>query len=63
MRGIPSKVEVVVGGALPLSRLEILKELFKKAALRKPADMGKSVRIAAWALILSNHHLKANTLI
>jgi hypothetical protein len=30
MRGIPSKVEVVVGSPLPLYRLEILKDLVKK---------------------------------
>ena len=31
MRGIPSKVEVVVGGPLPQYGLEILKELIRKA--------------------------------
>ena len=35
MRGIPSEVEVVVGGPLPLYRLEILKELIRKAASRE----------------------------
>ena len=63
MRGILSKVEVVVGDPLPLYRLEILKELIRKVALRKLVDMGKSVRKAAEALVLSNHPLKANTLI
>jgi len=33
MRGIPFKVKVVVGDPLPLHRLEILKELVRKAAL------------------------------
>ena len=47
MRGIPSKVEVVVGDPLPLYRLEILKELIRKAALRKLEDMRNSVRDAA----------------
>jgi hypothetical protein len=47
MRGIPSKVEVVVGGPLPLYRLEILKDLIRKAALRKLVAMRKSVRDAA----------------
>jgi hypothetical protein len=47
MRGIPSKVEVVVGGPLPLYRLEILKELIRKAALRKLVAMKKSVENAA----------------
>jgi hypothetical protein len=47
MRGIPSKVEVVVGSPLPIYRIEILKELIRKAALRKLADMSKSVRVAA----------------
>jgi hypothetical protein len=40
--GIPFKVEVVVGGPLPLYRLEILKELIRKVALRKLAGMSKS---------------------
>jgi hypothetical protein len=35
MRGIPFKVEVVVGDPLPLYRREILKELIRKAALRR----------------------------
>jgi len=35
MRGIPSKVEVVDGGPLPLYRLEILKDLIRKVALRR----------------------------
>jgi hypothetical protein len=30
MRGLPSKVEVVVGDPLPLYRLEILKEFIRK---------------------------------
>ena len=47
MRGIPSNVEAVVGGPLPLYRLEILKELIRKAALLKFAAMKKSVRDAA----------------
>ena len=47
MRGIPFKVEVVVSGPLPLYRLEILKDLIRKAALRKLAAMRKSVRDAA----------------
>lgn len=47
MRGIPSEVEVVVGGPLPLYRLEILKELIRKAALGKLAAMRKSVKDAA----------------
>ena len=47
MRGIPSKVEVVVGGPLPLYRLEISKDLVRKAALRKLEDMRNSVRNAA----------------
>ncbi len=47
MRGIPSKVEVVVGDPLPLYRLEILKELIRKVGLRKLAVMRKSDRNAA----------------
>ena len=47
MRGIPSMVEVVVGDPLPLYRLEILKELIRKAALRKLARMNKSIKDAA----------------
>ena len=47
MRGIPSKFKVVVVEQLPLYRLEILKELIRKVALRKLADMRKSVRDAA----------------
>ena len=47
MRGIPSKVEVVVGGPLLVYRLEILKDLIRKAALRKLAAMRKSARDAA----------------
>jgi hypothetical protein len=47
MRGIPSKLEVVVSDPLPLYRLEILKELIRKVALRKLADMRNSVRKAA----------------
>jgi len=44
MRGIPSKVEVVVGDSLPLYRREILKELIRKAALRKVVAMKKQSR-------------------
>jgi hypothetical protein len=47
MRGIPSKLAVLVGGPLPLYRLEILKDLIRKAALRKLAAMRKSVRDTA----------------
>jgi hypothetical protein len=47
MRGIPSKVEVVVGGPLPLYRLKILKDLISKAALRKLARINKSIKDAA----------------
>ena len=47
MRGIPFKIEVVVGGPLPLYRLEILKDPVREAALRKLAAMRKSVRYAA----------------
>ena len=47
MRGIPSKIKVMVGDPLPLHRLEILKELIRKVALRKLAGMSKSVRDAA----------------
>ena len=47
MRGIPSKIEVVVSVPLPLYRVEILKDLIRKAALRKLAAMRKSVRDAA----------------
>jgi hypothetical protein len=47
MRGVPSKVEVVVGDPLPLYRFEILKELIRKVALRKLAGMIKSVKDAA----------------
>jgi hypothetical protein len=47
MRGIPIKVEVVVCGPLPLYRLEVLKELIRKAALRKLARMNKSIKKAA----------------
>jgi hypothetical protein len=47
MRGIPSKVEVLDGSPLPLYRLEILKELIRKVALRKLAGMRKSVKDAA----------------
>jgi hypothetical protein len=46
MRGIPSKVKVVVGDQLPLYRLEILKELVRKATLRKLEEMRNSVRDA-----------------
>lgn len=42
MRGIPSKVKVVVRDQLPLHRLEILKKLVRKAALRKLGDMRNS---------------------
>ena len=47
MKGIPSKVEVVVGGPLPFYRVEILKDLIRKAALRKLARMNKSIKDAA----------------
>jgi hypothetical protein len=47
MRGIPTKVEVVVCDPLPLYRLEVLKELIRKAALRKLARMNKSIKDAA----------------
>ena len=47
MRGIPSKVEMVVGDPLPLYRLEILKELIRKVALRKLSEMRNSARKAA----------------
>ena len=47
MRGIPSKVEVVDGSPLPLYRVEILKALIRKAALRKLARMNKSIKYAA----------------
>jgi hypothetical protein len=46
MRGIPSKVEVVVGSPLSFYRLEILKELIKIAALRKLGYMRIYVRDA-----------------
>jgi hypothetical protein len=47
MKGIPSRVEVVVCGPLPLYRVEILKDLIRKAALRKLARMNKSIKDAA----------------
>ena len=47
MRGIPSKVEVVACGTLPLYRVEILKGLIRKAALRKLARMNESIKDAA----------------
>jgi hypothetical protein len=47
MRGIPSKVEVVACGPLPLYRVEILKDLIRKAALRKLARMNESIKDAA----------------
>jgi len=47
MKGIPSKVEVVACGPLPLYRVEILKDLIRKAALRKLAGISKSVKNAA----------------
>ena len=47
MRGIPTKVEVVVSVPLPLYRVEILKDLIRKAALRKLVAMRKSVKNAA----------------
>jgi hypothetical protein len=46
MRGIPSKVEVVACGPLPLYRVEILKDLIRKAAFRN-ARMNKSIKDAA----------------
>ena len=47
MKGIPSKVEVVVSVPLPLYRVEILKDLIRKAALRKLLRMNKSIKDAA----------------
>ena len=47
MKGIPAKFEAVAGGPLPLYRLEILKDLIRKAALRKLARMNKSIKDAA----------------
>jgi len=47
MRGIPSKVKVVVGDQRPLHRLEILKELVRKAACRKLGNIRNSVGAAA----------------
>jgi hypothetical protein len=47
MRGIPSKFEVVVGDPLPLYRVEILKDLIRKAALLKLARMNESIKDAA----------------
>ena len=47
MKGIPAKVEVVAGAPLPIYRIEILKELIRKVALRKLEDMRKSARNAA----------------
>ena len=47
MKGIPAKFEVVAGGPLPLYRLEILKDLVRKAALRKLARMNESIKDAA----------------
>ena len=47
MNGIPSRVEVVACGLLPLYRVEILKDLIRKAALRKLARMNKSIKDAA----------------
>ena len=47
MRSILSKVKVVVGDQLSLHRLEILKGLVRKAALRKLEEMRNSVRGAA----------------
>jgi hypothetical protein len=44
MRDIPSKVKVVTGDPLPMHRLEILKELVRKAALRKLEEIRISVR-------------------
>ncbi len=46
MRGIPSKVKVVVSGPLSFYRLEILKELIRKAVLRKLGSMRIYVRDA-----------------
>ena len=46
MRGIPYKVRVVVGDPLPLYRLEILKKLVRKTALRKLEEIRNSVRDA-----------------
>jgi hypothetical protein len=47
MKGIPSRVEVVACGQLPLYRIEILKDLIRKAALRTLARMNKSIKEAA----------------
>ena len=47
MKGIPSKVEVVVSVPLPTYSVEILKDLIKKAALRKLLRMNKSIKDAA----------------
>ena len=56
MRGIPTKVEVVVCAPLPLCRLEVLKELIRKAALRKLTSMNNSIQDAALALKPSALH-------
>ena len=47
MKGIPSRVEIVACGPLPCYRVEILKDLIRKAALRKLARMNKSIKDAA----------------
>ncbi len=47
MKGIPSRIEVVACGPLPLYRVEILKGLIRKAALRKLARMNEAIKDAA----------------
>jgi hypothetical protein len=47
MKGIPSRIEVVACGPLPFYRAEILKDLIRKAALRKLARMNESIKDAA----------------
>ena len=42
-----SKVKVVAGDQLPLHRLEILKELVRKASCRKLGNIRNSVGVAA----------------
>ena len=63
MRGIPAKVEVVAGSPLHMYRFEILKDLIRKAALRKLAYMNKSIKDAARALKLPSRPRKSNILI
>mgnify|MGYP001813837304 CR=1 FL=1 len=59
MKGIPAKFEVVAGGPLPLYRLEILKDLVRKAALQKLLRMNKSIKDVASALKPSSCPLKS----